>query len=790
MVLFQLFYLPQTAAKNFVSFVNQLWKKPASHESLQFGTIDRIKKSIGFDVLCSGIVEYYAQCTHCFSTYILKEPSRLPPEYCVFSDLGDHCNQPLFQNYATKNPRKLLVYQSLKHHLKKMACRPGFEKVINHYKFRDTPDKELNDVYDGYVWKHIQAKNKAPFFNNDPEDDHEIRLGIAINLDWANMFSSVSSGAMYTTILNLPRSERFKPYNLLLSFMFNGEEPPTTKLNQAIEPLIEELQDLYINGLLMTTYESRDIPAKVRVVLVNTSSHNPAARKVREYKHINLDMIETNRQARKWASIRDKAKREAYTKKHGLRWSHLQSLCYYNVHRQTTTDAMHGLFLSQTSLLMKLYEEFDLIKPFDYEATADATTSIMLPSKYERFDRSLRLGFAWMKADGYRVWLLLFGPYILYRISDYCHHSIRIKIKGKGLSKAHFDNFLDYHLACRLILQPSLTKEDVGTAQKYFTSYNRSFVALFGAEHLVHTWCFAYESFVERSHSMSYIKQFESVLEKDQRDLLYKVGNSNGHMGNLSSNAAHHSMDYPNIDKSYYKKKRHYYRLSSCDIPLTTGSEVLPDQADDAIDDDKKRSSSLDEQTFGFLLQHYRKVYGGIYTVVDYSGNRGDGDSSSDSEDENVELASSSSSTQKEQIIVIGNVVIKKASCNIEGLMYRSLLKGSKTGSGIQAYFQGSYGAGVGLYPGVVLFYFDHYVDLPDKGSIKHRFACCKWFARGPRSSAVQANTRNTVEVWKSSFEKPDRNCLLPVQRIYGQIAVDVKTPNAYVIPVIRKVYL
>lgn len=159
----------------------------------------------------------------------------------------------------------------------------------------------------------------------------------------------------------------------------------------------------------------------------------------------------------------------------------------------------------------------------------------MLPSKYDRFYRSLKMGFAWMKgivfdnrvfcvriallltssslADNYRVWLLLFGPYILYRISDYCHHSIRIRIKGKGLSKEHYDNFLEFHLACRLILQPSLDKEEVSRADRHFLNYNRSFVKLFTAEHckpynhlllhlsqnildfssVTHTWCFSYE---------------------------------------------------------------------------------------------------------------------------------------------------------------------------------------------------------------------------------------------------------------------------------------------------------
>ena len=78
-------------------------------------------------------------------------------------------------------------------------------------------------------------------------------------------------------------------------------------------------------------------------------------------------MTKTNREARIWKSIRDKFKRDNYAKKTGLRWSEFRSLPYYNVNRCTTTDGMHGLFLSQVPLLMSLYEEFGLIKKSDYE---------------------------------------------------------------------------------------------------------------------------------------------------------------------------------------------------------------------------------------------------------------------------------------------------------------------------------------------------------------------------------------------------------------------------------------
>jgi len=410
-ILFQLSYLPDVAVKNLIKFINVLFKLAAEKNGddalLEFGTIDRIKRKIGFNAACDGIVEY-AQCVKCYSVYRLHYPSSPPPSKCIFPDVDSIsllCDEPLFANTTTKNPIRLLVYHSLKYHIKRLATRRGFEDVINHHKYRQTPPDELNDVYDGYIWKNLKLKdNTTPFFSIDPADDNqEIRLGIAINLDWTSVHSNVSSGALYVSILNLPRPERNKPCNVLLSFLFNGAEAPTSKINQAIQPLIEELQDLYVNGFLITTFNSKKAPRRVRVALINTSSDNPAARKLncftgcsshrscwyctlyfpslpgncrkRDFSNFptnislwhNLDMTKTNREARIWKSIRDKSKRDNYAKKTGLRWSEFRSLPYYNVNRCTTTDGMHCLFLSQVPLLMSLYEEFGLIKKSDYE---------------------------------------------------------------------------------------------------------------------------------------------------------------------------------------------------------------------------------------------------------------------------------------------------------------------------------------------------------------------------------------------------------------------------------------
>ncbi|CEP16047.1 hypothetical protein [Parasitella parasitica] len=128
-------------------------------------------------------------------------------------------------------------------------------------------------------------------------------------------------------------------------------------------------------------YAHKEQPRRVRVVLLNTSADNPAVRKLncftacgshrscwyctrkfpslpsnarkRDFSDFsneslmqtNIDMLETNKQARRWKAINDPKEQASFTKKFGLRWSDFRALPYYNANRCATTDAMHGLFL-------------------------------------------------------------------------------------------------------------------------------------------------------------------------------------------------------------------------------------------------------------------------------------------------------------------------------------------------------------------------------------------------------------------------------------------------------------
>jgi len=80
------------------------------------------------------------------------------------------------------------------------------------------------DVYDGKVWKQQEEEG---YFDASP-----YRFALMLNIDWFKPFKhrKYSVGAMYLTVLNLPREERFRKENMLLVGVIPGPGEPNVSL--------------------------------------------------------------------------------------------------------------------------------------------------------------------------------------------------------------------------------------------------------------------------------------------------------------------------------------------------------------------------------------------------------------------------------------------------------------------------------------------------------------------------------------------------------------------------------
>jgi hypothetical protein len=103
-------------------------------------------------------------------------------------------------------------------------------------------------------------------------------LALALNVDWFQPYASenYTMGAIYMTVLNLPREERYLVENIILVGILPGpRETPREKLQAAMRPLRDELLKFFRGGVTMAT---ADHPKgrKVKAFLLNVVCDSPA----------------------------------------------------------------------------------------------------------------------------------------------------------------------------------------------------------------------------------------------------------------------------------------------------------------------------------------------------------------------------------------------------------------------------------------------------------------------------------------------------------------------------------
>ena len=160
-----------------------------------------------------------------------------------------------------------------------MLMQNNFEKILNHWHNReDIPSNTLADIYDGRIWNEFKDDSGNKFFI---KETFEGRLGFSLNIDWFCPYKHVqySVGAIYLSILNLPRELRYLKENIMFVGLIPGpHEPSVDYIYKYLEPLVEELRQLWFGKLFIT----RDYPiGKIyKGVLILVSCDIPAGRKV------------------------------------------------------------------------------------------------------------------------------------------------------------------------------------------------------------------------------------------------------------------------------------------------------------------------------------------------------------------------------------------------------------------------------------------------------------------------------------------------------------------------------
>ncbi|XP_070549686.1 uncharacterized protein [Ptychodera flava] len=238
----------------------------------------------------------YVVCPKCSAVYKFhdcykKVGGQNIPVKCKFVEFPAHrqkrhrqpCGAPLLKEVELQGgkkrlyPFKVYCYRSVLQSLSSLVKRDGFVQKCELWRDRKQSPGVLSDIYDGRIWKEFQNINGKSFLSS-PKN-----YAMQLNLDWFCPFKHLpySVGALYLIILNLPRTERYKKENVILVGLLPGPREPSLNVNSFLNPLVEEMQLLWDEGLLCSVIESgKSLVSRFHAAIISVVSDVPATRKL------------------------------------------------------------------------------------------------------------------------------------------------------------------------------------------------------------------------------------------------------------------------------------------------------------------------------------------------------------------------------------------------------------------------------------------------------------------------------------------------------------------------------
>lgn len=321
----------------------------------------------------------YACCPACFALYPPNSGSY--PKKCTFKATpADHpCNADLLKPGGEGNndwvPKKTFAHQTFGPWVGQLLSRPGIEKVLS--KSWEVPeDGRWRDIMHSPGIQEFLGPDKSTLFSVEPDGHHHLVFSLFI--DWFNPFGnkkggkSHSVGAIYLACLNLPPSLRYRPENVYVAGIIPGpREPKLEEINHFLKVIVDDFLTYWNNAVHVTRTADSEHGAFVRAAIVPLVCDLPALRKAGGFaghsssqaacSFCNVSKEEMNgvdasqwrrrsweehlRYATEWRDAPNRATRDRVFAAHGLRWSELLRLPYWDPTKYALVDAMHNLYL-------------------------------------------------------------------------------------------------------------------------------------------------------------------------------------------------------------------------------------------------------------------------------------------------------------------------------------------------------------------------------------------------------------------------------------------------------------
>ncbi len=299
------------------------------------------------------------------------------PQFCSFRWTQDSlpCSERLRNSNASKDIlTRQFIYQDLHHWIGRMYARPDIEEYFDKYPNESFDGKVMHNIWDGSILQNFDGPDGKPF--RQPSGN-EGRLVFGLNVDGfnahgtSNSGKALSIGGMYMVCFNLPPELRYNTENVYLVGIIPGpNEPSTSEVNHVLRPLIDGLLVLWQEGIYLSRTTKHIHGRHIRAALVPLICDLPAARRVSglgahsfrllcsecklaQPKINELDSSKWEGRTREehcqhahaWRNAQTPSEQKKLFQQHGIRWSELLRLPYWDPTKHIVIDSMHGFYL-------------------------------------------------------------------------------------------------------------------------------------------------------------------------------------------------------------------------------------------------------------------------------------------------------------------------------------------------------------------------------------------------------------------------------------------------------------
>ena len=449
----------------------------------------------------------YVVCRKCHRIYCINEcldASRQIVKHCSYVAFPTHPHRTMRQPCSTLlmktvelatgrtyfYPYLTYCYVGLGQSLQHLLDKPDFFDQCEIWRSRETKGGVFCDVYDGKVWGDFQCFDNRSFLSEQGN------FALMMNMDFFQPYKHIqySMGAIYVTVLNLPRSVRNKQENTILVGLIPGPHEPRHDINTFLDPFVTDLKK-YWNGVELNV-ASLKCTKLIRCALLCVACDILAGRKVcgflghnahlgcsRCYKRFSgtvgamnySGFDRTNWPLRSGTKHTDdacsllskktKTELQKAESELGCKYTPLIKLPYFDAPRMLIIDPMHNLFLGSAKHFLKsILLDKGFVKEIEFGAIQQRVNKVVTPPDIGRIPHKILSGFSSFTADQWKNWVLYYSLIALNNI----------------LPTDILECWRHFVLACRVLCSKQLTLEQVMLADALLLHYCQRTERIFG----------------------------------------------------------------------------------------------------------------------------------------------------------------------------------------------------------------------------------------------------------------------------------------------------------------------